>query len=61
MEYLGFSIYVNCGFCWVLRELKNYDGIIFIERKGISYSKYIRLEKEFVDEREVNILGTIIL
>lgn len=62
IEDVLFSEYKQIAFqASALRELKNYDGIIFIERKGISYSKYIRLEKEFVDEREVNILGTIIL
>lgn len=43
-----------------LRELKNYDGILFIEKKGVSYSEFIRQEKDMAFDREVEVLGCIV-
>lgn len=43
-----------------LKKLEYYDGILFIERKGESYEKLIKKEKELVIDRDVKILGTIV-
>ena len=43
-----------------LRELEDYEGIVFIEKKGDSYEKLIRQEKKLAADRCVKIIGTII-
>jgi hypothetical protein len=43
-----------------LRKLEYYEGIVFIEKKGESYEKLIRQEKELAVSRDVMVLGTII-
>nr|WP_302167807.1 hypothetical protein [uncultured Schaedlerella sp.] len=44
-----------------LRELENYDGILFIEKKGTSSLEHIVQEKKLATDRKVNILGMIVL
>lgn len=43
-----------------LKKLENYEGVIFIEKKGKSYEKLIRQERKLALDRNVNILGTIV-
>lgn len=44
-----------------LRELVEYDAILFLEKKGVSYSELIIQERNFALARNVNILGAVIL
>lgn len=44
-----------------LKELGNYDGIIFLEKKGVSSLDFIIQEKKLAADRGVKILGTIVL
>lgn len=43
-----------------LKKLEYYEGIVFIEKKGESYEKLIRQEKELATSRDVKVLGTIV-
>ena len=43
-----------------LKKLEYYEGILFIEKKGESYEKLIRQEKELADHRDVKVLGMVI-
>lgn len=44
-----------------LRELDGYDAVIFLEKRGVSYSGMINQEKKLALDRNVNILGAIVL
>lgn len=44
-----------------LEELKDYDGVLFIEKRGVSISKFIQGEIELVSSRKVDILGAVVL
>lgn len=44
-----------------LKELENYDGILFIEKKGVSDSGLIVQEKKLALDRDVKVLGTIVV
>ena len=43
-----------------LKKLEYYEGILFIEKKGESYEKLIRQEKELADDREIRVLGMVL-
>ena len=43
-----------------LKKLEYYEGILFIERKGESYEKLIRKERELAVRRGVEVLVTIV-
>lgn len=43
-----------------LRKIGDYEGIVFIEKKGDSYEKLIRQEMKLATDRCVKIIGTII-
>ncbi len=43
-----------------LRKLEYYEGILFIEKKGESYERLIRQERELAVDRDVKVLGVII-
>lgn len=43
-----------------LKKLEYYEGILFIEKRGESYEKLIRQEKELADHRDVKVLGMVI-
>lgn len=43
-----------------LKKLEYYEGILFIERKGESYEKLIRKERELAERRGIEVLGTIV-
>ncbi len=43
-----------------LKKLEYYEGILFVEKRGESYERLIRQEKEIALDRDVRVLGTII-
>ena len=43
-----------------LKKLEYYEGILFIEKKGMSYEKLIRQEKELADSRGIKVLGMVL-
>ncbi len=43
-----------------LKKLEYYEGILFIEKRGESYERLIRQEKELAMRRDVKVLGTIL-
>lgn len=44
-----------------LRELEDYDGILFLEKRGVSESAFILQEKKLALDRNVKVLGTVVL
>lgn len=43
-----------------LKKVEYYEGILFIEKKGESYEKLIKMEKELAVDRGVKILGVVV-
>ncbi len=43
-----------------LKKLEYYEGILFIEKKGVSYERLIRQERELAIDRSIKVLGTIV-
>ena len=43
-----------------LKKLEYYEGILFIEKKGKSYERLIRQEKDLAVSRDVKVLGIIV-
>ena len=61
IEDVTFSLYRQIVFhAAALKKLEYYEGILFIEKKGESYEKLIRQEKELADHRDVKVLGMVI-
>ncbi|MGN8799428.1 hypothetical protein ACTNCH_01930 [Candidatus Merdisoma sp. HCP28S3_D10] len=44
-----------------LDEIGNYEGVIFLEKQGVSYSKLIKKERAMAADRGVRVLGTVVL
>ena len=44
-----------------LEEMDSYDGILFLEKKGASYTKLIKKEKALAAERNICVLGAVVL
>ena len=44
-----------------LEELDRYDGVLFLEKRGVSYTKLIKKEKSLVADRNVAVLGAVVL
>lgn len=44
-----------------LKDLGNYDGILFLEKKGVSDTGRIMQEKKLASDRDVKVLGAIVL
>lgn len=44
-----------------LKELENYDGILFLEKKGASASSMILQERKAASDRNVTVLGAVVL
>ena len=42
-------------------NVDDYDGVLFLEKKGASYTKLIKKEKALVADRNVKVLGAIVL
>lgn len=43
-----------------LKKLEYYEGILFIEKRGESYERLIRQEKELAENRSIKVLGTVL-
>ena len=44
-----------------LRELEDYDGIVFLEKRGSSDSAFILQEKKIALDRNVKVFGTVVV
>lgn len=44
-----------------LEELDSYDGVLFLEKQGTSYSKMIKKERALAADRDVKVLGAVVL
>lgn len=44
-----------------LEELDSYDGVLFLEKQGTSYSKMIKKERALAVNRDVKVLGAVVL
>lgn len=44
-----------------LEELDGYDAVVFLEKKGVSYSKLIKKERELASGRDIPVLGTVVV
>ena len=44
-----------------LEELDSYDGVLFLEKQGTSYSKMIKKERALAANRDVKVLGAVVL
>ncbi len=57
-----FSAYKQLVFCAAaLEELSEYDGVLFLERKEVSATKLIHLEKELAVSRNVHVIGVAVV
>lgn len=57
-----FSSYKQIVFdSMALEELDNYDALIFLEEKRVSYSKLIKKEQQLVSGRDIEVLGVVIV
>ncbi len=62
MQEISFSSYQQMPFqSLTLQELKDYDAILFLEKRGISPLKLIMQERKLALTGNVTILGTIVL
>lgn len=61
-ENTTFSTYKQIIFSAAdLEEMDSFDGILFVEKRGVSVSKLIRQEKELAEGHGVMVLGAIVL
>ena len=44
-----------------LEDVDSYDGVLFLEKKGASYTKLIKKEKQLAADRDIKILGAVVL
>ena len=44
-----------------LEELDSYDGVLFLEKQGTSYSKMIKKERALAANRDVKVFGAVVL
>lgn len=62
IQNVSFSSYKQVVFqSSSLRELEEYDGILFLEKKDVSNSELILQEKKLASDRDVKVLGAIVL
>lgn len=62
VQETDFSSYKQIVFdAAALEELSDYDAVVFLERKRVSYSKLLKKEREMVSGREIPVLGTILV
>lgn len=62
MQETAFSDYRQIVFdASALEELDGYDAVVFLERKGVSYSKLIKKERELAAGRDIPVLGTVVI
>ena len=61
IEDVTFSPYRQVVFhAAALKKLEYYEGVLFIEKKGESYERLIRQERELAVSRDVKVLGGIV-
>lgn len=59
---VAFSEYKQIVFdAAALEELDGYDAVVFLERKGVSYSKLVKKERELAAGRDIQVLGTVVV
>ena len=62
LKGVAFSAYERIVFqASALEALDGCDGVVFLEKKGTSYTKLIKKERDLVSDRNVKILGTVVL
>lgn len=62
MQEVSFSAYQQMPFqSLTFGELENYDAVLFLEKRGVSYTRLIMQERELVRAGNVTILGAIVL
>lgn len=62
LQEVAFSDYRQIVFdASALEELGGYDAVVFLERKGVSYSKLIKKERELASGRDILVLGAIVV
>ncbi len=62
VQEIAFSDYRQIVFdASALEELDGYDAVVFLERKGVSYSKLIKKERELASGRDIPVLGTVVV
>lgn len=62
VQEVNFSDYTQIVFdASALEELDDYDAVVFLERKGVSYSKLIKKERELAFGRDIPVLGAIVV
>lgn len=44
-----------------LMDLENYGGVVFIEKRGTSYSRFVEQEMKLAKDRNVTVLGIIVV
>lgn len=61
VEDVTFSPYRQIVFhAAALKKLEYYEGVLFIEKKGESYERLIRQERELAVDRSIKVLGVIV-
>ena len=62
LEGVSLSAYERIVFqAAALEDLDSYDGVLFLEKKGASYTKLIKKEKDLADDRNIRVLGAVVL
>ena len=62
MEKITFSEYYKLVFSSAaLEKLNEYDAVIFLEKEGVSDSQLVCKEREFVERRNIKVLGAVII
>lgn len=62
MQEVAFSEYRQIVFdATALEELGGYDAVVFLERKGVSYSKLVKKERELAAGRDIPVLGAVVV
>ncbi|MCI8834380.1 MAG: hypothetical protein HFH24_03265 [Ruminococcus sp.] len=54
-SYRHFTLQPSMG-----EELEEYDGVLFIEKRGISFLEHIKEERKQMEERKIDILGVVV-
>ena len=62
VQGVTFSSYKQIVFdAMALEEIGDYDAIVFLEKKRVSYCKLIKKECELASGREIQVLGTVVI
>lgn len=59
---IEFSEYNQIIFCAAaLEEMGKYDGVLFLEKRGVSAVKMMKEEKELTENRQIKVLGVVVI